>query len=193
MARIVFVVRETAAAAVALVPVWILLHVLVFRSWRKSIPYGLFALYLGAVWALVGLPNVAYVRFGCNLNLIPLVGIPEDLKNAALNVALFVPLGGCVPLLWKDLRGMRAVGFGFGMSLLIELLQIFTYRAADVNDLLTNTLGTCLGVLASTVLGRVLPELEGTQKERTVLLLAVAAVMFFFYPFLSDWAWRLTQ
>lgn len=196
MARIWFVVRETAAAAVALVPVCCLLHLFVFRSWRKSLPYGLFALYLAAVWALVGLPNVTYVRFGCNLNLIPLAGILGDLKNAVLNVALFVPLGVFLPLLWRDLGRLGpAVSFGFCTSLAIELLQLFTLRATDVNDLITNTLGTCLGILIAGGLGRRFPGLvgNGTKKERTFLLTAVAAVMFFAYPFLSDWAWKLTQ
>ena len=45
--------------------------------------------------------------------------------NVLLNIALFVPLGVLLPLLWKPFRKWyAALGAGFGVSLLIELAQL---------------------------------------------------------------------
>ena len=190
MGRIVFILRETGAAAVALVPVFFVLHRCRIRDGRKAAAYCLFACYLAAVWALVGLPDVTYVRLELKGNLIPFAGLPADLRNCLLNVALFVPLGFGLPLLWEKYRaGKKTVLFGLGLSLAVELLQIFTYRATDVNDLIANTLGTALGFLAAKALP--LPRGEEDTAGLKLTLGTTAAVMFFLYPFLSAAAWRL--
>ena len=47
--------------------------------------------------------------------------------NVLLNIALFVPLGVLLPLLWKPFRKWyAALGAGFGVSLLLALAQLFT-------------------------------------------------------------------
>ena len=71
--------------------------------------------------------------------------------NVLLNIALFVPLGVLLPLLWKPFRKWyAALGAGFGVSLLIELAQLFTGSGmCDVDDLFTNTLGAMLGWCAA--------------------------------------------
>ena len=71
--------------------------------------------------------------------------------NVLLNIALFVPLGFLLPLLSKPFRKWyAALGAGFGVSLLIELTQLFTMRGMwDVDDLFTNTLGAMLGWCAA--------------------------------------------
>lgn len=67
--------------------------------------------------------------------------------NVLLNIALFIPPGVLLPLLWKPFRRWYAMLLdGFGCSLLIELMQLLTARGmCDVDDLFTNTLGTMLG------------------------------------------------
>lgn len=190
MGQILFILRETGAAAVVLVPMFFVLDKLVLRDRKRAAKYALFSCYLAAVWALVGLPNVTYVRFELKGNLIPFAGMGADLKNCLLNVVLFVPLGFGLPLLWKKYRaGKRTVLFGLLMSLAIEALQVFTYRATDVNDVITNTLGTALGYLPA----RLLPLPEGEEETGGLRLTAgvTAAVMFFVHPFLSELAWRL--
>lgn len=72
----------------------------------------------------------------------------------ALNMLLFVPLGILLPLLWRSCRLYKTVAIGFSLSLLIELSQLFNYRATDIDDLLMNTLGTLLGYLLYTLLLR---------------------------------------
>ena len=67
--------------------------------------------------------------------------------NVLLNVALFVPLGGLLPLLWKKCRKWYVtLPIGFGLSLVIELVQLaFCLGSCDVDDLITNTLGAVIG------------------------------------------------
>ena len=83
--------------------------------------------------------------------------------NVLLNIALFVPLGVLLPLLWKPFRKWyAALGAGFGVSLLIELAQLFTgCGMCDVDDLFTNTLGAMLGWCAALLV------LALHQKNRT--------------------------
>ena len=69
-----------------------------------------------------------------------------ELTSHILNVVMFIPLGFLVPFLWSNYRKMHKVAFvGFLMSLSIEVCQLFCYRISDVNDLITNTLGSIIG------------------------------------------------
>ena len=67
--------------------------------------------------------------------------------NVLLNVALFVPLGGLLPLLWKKCRKWYVtLPIGFGLSLAIELVQLaFCLGSCDIDDLFTNSLGAVIG------------------------------------------------
>lgn len=178
-----------------LIPLYWLLNRVYFRNAGNSILYCLFSCYLSVVYVLVGLPNVTYIRPELNLNLIPFAGIIEDWKNSILNILLFVPLGIFLPLLWHRFRSAkRTVPTGFFTSVAIELLQILTFRATDVNDLITNTLGTYLGFLTISRLQRRFPILNHvTAADRTldpvIVLCATFLVMFFVYPFISAGLW----
>lgn len=190
MYRVFLAAVDIVPAAVVLIPVFGVLYGTVYGcDLRKSVLYCLFCLYLSAVFALVGIPNVTYFRPEVNLNLIPFAGMMADLKNCVLNVILFVPLGFFLPVLWQRFRkGSACLLFGFGLSLAIELLQMMTFRATDVNDLITNTAGTLLGfLLAKAVVGK---EAAG-QGSRDVYLLTTLSfgVMFFVHPFLSPLIW----
>ena len=67
--------------------------------------------------------------------------------NVLLNIALFVPLGILLPLIWKKLqRWYLMLAAGFGTSLFIEISQLLKGSGLfDVDDLFTNTLGTMVG------------------------------------------------
>ena len=83
---------------------------------------------------------------GVRLNLIPIVFDGRGSAfDALLNVGVFVPLG--LLLLALGWRLLAALGTGLGVSLTIEVIQYVTDagRTADVNDLITNTLGTAIG------------------------------------------------
>ena len=65
--------------------------------------------------------------------------------NLIGNVAVFVPVGFFVPLLWRGGTLRRALLAGACASLLLELTQLPLGRCADVDDLWTNTLGALVG------------------------------------------------
>lgn len=85
--------------------------------------------------------------------------------QVVMNVVLFVPLGFLLAYRWKR-TWLQAIGISLALSLAIELTQgtglwglaECPYRLADVDDLLTNTLGGALGWLLGAWLGRHLPD-----------------------------------
>lgn len=178
-------------SAILLIPTYWILNSIYFHSARKSIHYYLFSCYLSVVYVLVGLPNITYISPEINLNLIPLIGLIEDWKNSILNILLFTPLGFFLPVLWHRFREQRnTLLFGFVTSLAIELLQMLTFRATDVNDLITNTLGAYLGFLCSKILLKK-SRITGANNtsEVGIIFAAVLIVMFFIYPFASSALW----
>ncbi len=68
------------------------------------------------------------------------------LINFIGNIVMFVPIGFCLPVLWK-IKGRYVILTGFLISLFIELSQLFLSRGTDVDDLILNTLGTAAGLL----------------------------------------------
>lgn len=178
-------------------PVYWILNRVYFHNARKSFFYFLFSCYLSVVYVLVDMPNVTYIRPEVNLNLVPLIGIVDDWKNAVLNVLLFVPLGVILPLLWDRFKTPRnTVLFGFVTSLTIELLQMLTYRATDVNDLITNTIGAYLGFLCALFFQKTTPVLKHMDNKQNVCELGIVLgivllVMFFIYPFVSSILWNM--
>ena len=190
MPMLQFVLVEVLPAAAFLLPLY-LLHFLQLRDMRKSCLYFLCSFYLCAVYAFAGLPNIAYIRFDLSGNLIPLAGMVCGVRSSIQNVFLFVPLGIFLPLLGRRYRRMKhALLFGFCMSLLIELLQIFTYRATDVNDLITNTAGAVLGFFLAQLLMRTIPAVRQLARDKSNLLLVFGSafvIMFFLQPAWLAW------
>jgi glycopeptide antibiotics resistance protein len=72
-------------------------------------------------------------------------------QNARGNVILFFPLGILLPLVWRRLHFWTGIQIAISLSFSIELLQYLSsawgsYRSADVNDVILNVLGACLGL-----------------------------------------------
>lgn len=180
-----------ASAILLLAPVYCILDKCWLHNGRKAALYWLFSCYLGCVYALVGLPNVTYIRFEPNLNWVPLLGMRKDLKNCLLNIALFVPLGFLLPLMSRSFRSAGAtVCTGFSTSLAIEFLQIFSGRTSDVNDLLTNTVGSLLGYCLVRICVRKRPVVHGTRGELVLVTAFCVGTMFFLQPILTGFLWR---
>lgn len=195
MNRILFAFLEILAAALFLLPLYCILNKVRFHSIRKTAAYCLFSFYLVAVYSLAGMPCITYIHPDFNRNLIPFAGMLRDLKNSILNVALFVPLGLLLPCLWARFRKFgRTLLFGFGLSLAVELGQLLTRRATDVNDLITNVLGTAVGFGLYRLLRRSFPGLETLgepqePRDTALICLWVLGVMFFLQPFPAAWLW----
>ena len=64
---------------------------------------------------------------------------------------LFFPLGVLIPLVLKRRRFWRVIQIAVAVSCTIEILQYLSsalgsYRAADINDVILNVFGACLGL-----------------------------------------------
>ena len=97
--------------------------------------------------------------------------------NIILNIAVFVPLGVLLPLLWKGFRKWhRMLLAGFALTLAIELGQMVTGNLTDVDDLFHNTLGAMLGWCAVMFLLHLRQKKPGRAAACLLLPGAVAAV-----------------
>ena len=181
---------ETAAASAILIPILFLYQIFIFHNIKKTAAYILFSLYLAAICFLVGFPNIAGMRIVLSHNFIPLRGMLTDITNSYLNVLLFIPLGIFVPCLWPEYRSMmKTVDFGLMTSLGIEILQIFTFRATDINDVITNVAGTMIGYLIGKLIINRFPQLNWLgckERELYLLYVTVGVVMFFSQPFIQS-------
>ncbi len=189
MHRILYTAREALIAFFLLLPIFFHLNKHRFSSTRKTVLYLLFATYLTGVYAVVGLPDIAYYRFSPNINLEPFRYMFSDLGNTVLNVILFLPMGFFLPILWKDFSSLwKTVLVGFLTSLTIELLQIFTYRATDVNDLMTNTLGAFVGYFLGIFVEKFLHPIDPEERRFDIPLVFGISffTMFFIHPFFSS-------
>ena len=181
---------ETEAASMILIPILFLYQIFIFHNIKKTAAYIIFSLYLTAMCFLVGFPSVTGIKIGWSYNFIPFYGMLNDITNSYLNVLLFIPLGIFVPCLWPEYRSMmKTVGLGLMTSLGIEILQIFTFRATDINDVITNVAGTMIGYLIGRLIIKRFPQLNWLGcKERELYLLyaTVVVVMFFSQPFIQS-------
>lgn len=181
---------ETAAASMILIPILFLYQIFIFHNIKKTASYVIFTLYLTAMCFLVGFPSVTGIKIGWSYNFIPFYGMLNDITNSYLNILLFIPLGIFVPCLWPEYRSMmKTVGLGLMTSLGIEILQIFTFRATDINDVITNVAGTMIGYLIGRLIIKRFPQLNWLGcKERELYLLyaTVVVVMFFSQPIIQS-------
>ena len=72
-------------------------------------------------------------------------------RNAQGNVMLFFPLGILIPLIWRRLRFWKVIQIAVALSISIEIVQYlsraWSNRAVDVNDVILNVVGACLGLM----------------------------------------------
>lgn len=188
MRWILLMLPEIAAGVLLLIPLLLVYQKLFFHSWRRTALYLVFGAYLIAVLCFVGFPNIRFLSFDVNLNLIPFVGMADSIQNTLLNVLLFIPLGFFLPLLWKRYRKLpNTQMFAFFATLFIELSQLFTYRTTDVDDLITNAAGGLCGYLLAQALTKGFTKHTGASNPESHLAIlcgTVLFVMFFLQPFL---------
>jgi len=187
---------EILISMLLLIPVFSVLNKTRFHNRKKTALYFVFATYLAAVYLFVGMPTLQFMRFDLSLTLTPFLPMIADFKNTILNIILFIPLGIMLPFLWKKYNTFRAtLIFGFSMSLAIEMLQILTYRATDINDLIANTVGAVLGYFVFRTTSCIYPSVTKfarRKNEIAVLILSVFMVMFFIQPYLASLYYMIT-
>lgn len=81
------------------------------------------------------------------------LGVFAVVTNLLGNVIGFIPYGFILPVIARKCRsGFFIILSGFGISLLVETIQLITKVGCfDVDDLILNTLGAALGYLAFAV------------------------------------------
>lgn len=84
------------------------------------------------------------------------------------NIVMFMPIGFFPRLLWRRWGWWKSVLAGFGVSVTIELAQLFTERSTDIDDVILNTLGALLGWLLVWLLERLWPRAVKACKVREV-------------------------
>ena len=135
---------------------------------------------IGTLWDLFG-----YGRLESNINIIPFNS--EGFLTYVLNIIMFMPLGFLLPFIWSNYRRIKKVALtGLGMSLLIEIMQLFSLRATDIDDLAMNTIGTVLGYLCWMLVYRFLGHSKKgfcgiTKNDGTILILFGSFSTFLFY------------
>jgi len=157
------------------VPCWLIFRLYRLRtpghrlSFRREILLLTFVVYLCGLATATLIPNhnsrlaaEAAVRIDLHPNLASLTCSSATLPrgstarafcvhNARGNVMLFFPLGILIPLVWRRLRFWRGIQIAIAVSCSIELLQYlsraWSNRSADVNDVVLNVLGACLGLV----------------------------------------------
>ena len=143
---------DVLSAAVVAVPlVWLFQRFRGERGWTRYVLSGLFVLYLCEMFDVVGIPAIQYIRWEPNISLIPFSDETGWLGvQRVLNAVMFAPFGFLLPVLWCKCRKWKVtVLAGFLLSLTIEVLQMFCFRATDVDDLIMNTLGAGFGYFAA--------------------------------------------
>ena len=103
-----------------------------------------FCYYLIGIMTMTGIH--AFKSFSPRIVLIPFLDMISGPVNTVLNVILFIPLGFFLSLLYEKYNKINRIAFtGFLFSISIEIVQMFGMGSTDINDLITNTVGTCLG------------------------------------------------
>ncbi len=194
MIRLLSIGIDCISSIIFVVPVVIILRYAIFRqrNFNQFVAILIFALYSIAVFSAVGIPTVGTFKVDFGVNLIPLIDIinspPEYIKNTILNIILFVPMGFLVPAIWKNYRSIKTMFFmGLALSVIIEILQIFTFRLTDIDDLITNTAGTIIGYDISKRFSFKLPLKSADNKEYLIRYepVIILAVMLFIGVFLK--------
>jgi glycopeptide antibiotics resistance protein len=152
-----------------------------------------FAFYIGLVFNATGagtlydLLNHGFVYRPEQINFFPFAG-DALLENYILNAVMFLPFGFLLPLVWPQVNKFRhLLGYSLGFSLFIELSQLLSNRATDVDDLLMNVLGALIGYLLFRIMQRLFKRDASLQRSKhspgrpALYLLVMAFGWFFLY------------
>ncbi len=188
------------STGIVLVPALIMIQRKRFEgvSLKRKLLIIFFAIYVISVFFIVGIPRVNNLTIKFSLNIVPMVNMIEGLTATVLNIILFIPLGFMLPLIWNKYRSAKTtLLFGLGVSALIEISQIFTLRATDVDDLITNTVGTLLGYLIARIINDrysnklFIEDLAQSKTEPMCICGVIYLIMLLITPFLSDAFWTM--
>lgn len=146
---------------------------------------------MNAMLIVIGVPDYKYASWYLSVNLIPFQDFTSsNILGMVLNVVMLMPLGAFLPIYssWFQ-KWYRTLAAGFGMSLLIEIIQLFTFRAIDVDDLLMNSLGTLLGYFVAKLLFKRQKGRFGDKKDwirlSVINIIIILVIVFVRYPLME--------
>lgn len=193
MSNALLVLLDRFCGAIVSLPL-VLIYVFTFdreRAKRRWFSMVLLVLYLNAMYIVIGVPGISYIRWDPTVNLIPFQDFSRsNLLGMILNVVMFMPLGFLLPVYFERYRQWaRTLAAGFLTSVTVELIQLFTFRATDVDDLLMNTLGAVVGFLAAKLIFRFRSTVYQGKKDWAELLtvnaLVLLVIVFIRYPLME--------
>ncbi|MCH5263133.1 MAG: VanZ family protein [Lachnospiraceae bacterium] len=110
------------------------------------------------------------INTGVGINLVPFrsiqayfvhYGLDGFLVNFVGNIVMFVPWGFGLTLLWKKNQRIWIIAlYSLGLTVMIETIQLFIGRSVDVDDLILNFTGSCLGAGVCHILRKKFPRLN---------------------------------
>lgn len=200
------------SAFIIMLPVMILLPKFMKKQKvivRKSHKIGmvLYVIVIAAIFSINGLPSLFHMKLDTHINYIPFKNIADNYLLYIESGVAFIFLGFLLPVFWKNSRSFKNTFFyGFCFSLLIEIIQLFCSRLSDINDLIFNTLGLCIGYLLFSLLRLIKNDIfENTylifrNRKRTSIFIRyefiLYTVLIFIFMFclqsiISNLVWRL--
>lgn len=135
-------------------------------TWFRRIMFLIMGLYLTVVFSVTVSPDYAFSmeRFGQNINIVPFRALHTAFSNSLNfwgNMIMFVPFGTLLVLLSNKCQKLSVTLFGgAGLSLFIELLQLFSIRSTDIDDIILNTAGTLCGFILGKLILLFIPSLR---------------------------------
>ena len=194
MENLLLILIDRLCGAIVSLPL-VLIYVFLFdrqRAKRKWLWMTLLVLYLNAMYIVIGVPGIQYVRWDPTINLIPFQDFSaSNIVGMALNVVMFAPLGFLLPAYFERYRQWNHTLFaGIVTSLTVELIQLFTFRATDVDDLLMNTLGAVVGFLLAKLIFRHRSAVYRGKKDWLELVvingIILLVIVFVRYPLMEE-------
>ena len=152
-----------------------------------------FCYYLFGILTVAGIGYTSTISFSPKISLIPFLGMITGPIDTILNLILFVPLGVFLPFLYKKYHHIKTVALtGFLFSLSVEIVQMFGWGSSDINDLIINTAGACLGYWIYYLLSKALPnnfrkKLQSENVNGTVEVLLFVIYIFMVMVTVQPW------
>lgn len=173
-------VRELCKAIMLALPFYLLIRK-PWMTWSKrEAALAVFVLFMvGLLVLTVGPPYqrpdvmlkwaVSRIQNRMGINLVPFRSIGSYFRhfsgdfywvNFIGNILMFIPWGFGLTLLWRRKQRVSSIILcGLGLTVFIETVQLFIGRSVDVDDIILNFLGSCLGAMLYFFLRKLFPKI----------------------------------
>ncbi|MDE6004129.1 MAG: VanZ family protein, partial [Oscillospiraceae bacterium] len=127
MVRLLSIMIECISSVIFVIPVVLIWQYKIAKqkNFYKLLTLLVFVFYIIAVFSVTGIPTVSELNtIDFSFNFIPLISIMNDsieyIKNAILNIILFMPMGFLLPMIWKEYNSLKKTAItGLILSILI--------------------------------------------------------------------------